>query len=829
MKKNKKKRGGGRSVRYTQEGVRAADEMMGDLTAGRSALNEQSPYNNTLQDDLGSVVSQATDGTRLKRLANALAQVAIEYSRNPAANEGALSVYAEALNENTNSDSRRAILQTADQIVQESFPDGNTALPSTLFAVDINTVPDASTMDVASEPEMAGPMTRDEAIRQALRDIPAEPQEIAATMPVRAGAVPSPILTTPRGVAVALGDPTPNPERAAQAMQGVVGRSLLPMNYGFSGQFEAIRDTTPPLFQQYVTQPNEPFITADPTGENARRPYLDPATGDSYMASEGLLENLSEYPRTIPLSAISGGGRKTVTLDDRIALRRAQDINDQMEAAFYEHLKAGGTEEDFYNSPVFQQFSREYNNILDSRADLQANNINERPARLAELLGTGGLGNRPRGATVLESGSNPVAMYNPILAGIPSDTAFDAQREFDAIYGPELRSTLFSPNQYGIAIDDRARDVARNKGLKGMGFDRYEGGLAAFNNLVEAINAAAASRNLDLRFALSPNAPTTDLTGSQRLGNDVNAAILDYFAKQKYHNIAPLADADASSQRLSTQGVGMLAKLLAGQGMDTLPTGTIPVPTPDSILFSGSRGPALPYGGRVLPADIDGYEKGLERASMSPLDRAMESLLRAFSTDPRFARSGNRTVNPYLLFPQAARSTGIYFDPFNPDPSQRLGGAFIEGTDPRLPPELAGHLYANALRIQPSNFRDNVVSGLASGFNQGNIFGTAAAINAYNKPPLIPRTSLLNGLRLLPDSVAPNARRIIDEALERRGSAPPMPETGALQQGIRPAELPADNDLSALPSLYDVPNSSFALNRMSLPMRRGILGNLMTA
>ena len=335
MKKSKNKRGGGRSVRYTQEGVRAADEMMGDLTAGRSALNEQSAYNDTLQSDLGSVVSQATDGTRLNRLAEALAQVAIEHSRNPMANEGALSVYSTALDDNTDPASRRAILQQADQIVQESFPDGKTALPSTLFAVEANLGFDPNTVDVAAEPEMAGPQTQEEAIRQALRDIPAESPDIAATMPVRAGAEPAPVLPTPSGVAVALGDPTPNPEMAAQAMQGVVGRSLLPMKYGFGGQFEALRDTTPPLFQQYVTQPNEPVIQADPTGEITPRPYLDPVTGESYMGSQGLFEGLGEYPNSIPLSSMSGGGRKTVTMDDRIALRRAQDVNDQMEAAFF--------------------------------------------------------------------------------------------------------------------------------------------------------------------------------------------------------------------------------------------------------------------------------------------------------------------------------------------------------------------------------------------------------------------------------------------------------------------------------------------------------------
>lgn len=828
MKRNKNKRGGGRSVRYTQEGVRAADEMMGDLTAGRSALNEQSPYNGTLQDDLGSVVSQATDGTRLNRLAEALAQVAIEHSRNPAANEGALSVYAEALNENTDADSRRAILQQADQIVQESFPDGRTTLPSTLFAANVNTVPDASTMDMASEPEMAGPITRDEAIRQALRDIPAESPEIAATMPVRAGAEPSPILPTPSGVAVALGDPTPNPEMAAQAMQGVVGRSLLPMTYGSSGQFEAIRDTTPPLFQQYVTQPNEPVISADPTGELALRPYLDAATGESFMGSQGLFEGLSEYPQSLsPRMSTLGGPFNRITLEDRIALRRAQEINDQMAAAYQQHVNAGGLEEDFYNSPLFQNFQQQYKDVLGRRSDPDAIRVDERPARLAELLGTGSLGDRPRGATVLESGSNPVATYNPLIAGLPGDTVFDREREFNAIYGKDLLSTLFSPSQYRIAVDNRPRDVARNEGFEGMGFDRYEGGLAAFTNLLEAVNAAAANRNLDLRFALSPNQPTTDLAGSQRLGNDVNAALLNFLATQPYSKVAPLADASAMQQELSTRGVGLLSSLLAGQGMDTLPTGTIPVPIPDSISFRSGR-PALPYGGRLEPQGIDKYERKLERASMSPQDRAMESLLRAFSTDPAFARSGSRTVNPYRLFPQAARSMGIYFDPF----TESLGGAFIEGTSPRLPPELAAHLYANALGIEPSMFRDNVVSGLASGLdgrNVDSIFSNKAAFQAYSKPPLIPRASLLNGLRLLPDSVVPNARSIINEALERGGSAPAMPDTGALPQGMRPAELPADDDLSALPSLYDVPNSSFALNRMSLPMRRGILGNLMTA
>lgn len=859
MKRNNKKRGGGRSVRYTADGVRAADELMGeDPRAGRSAFSELNPNNVTLQDDVGMAVSQAVDGegTRVNNLAETLARVAIEHSRNPMSTEAALGVYAEALTDNSTAENRALILAEADRIVQESGLGASVAMPSQLFGMDANDLGNAE-IDLAAdgtgpdsmamEPEVQGPPTQEEAIRDALQGLNAPAAMDTFTLPVRessfdpiTGELRSPMLPTTGGIATALGSPVAaDPAQAAEMMRGVRGTTPIPMVYGAEGSFLADRNTTPPMLQQYGIDPNanETVVPADPAGEMSQRSYLDEATGEMFTGSEGLLSNLSEYPSKINMATTVGGPRTTVTMDDRIALRRAQDVNDQMEMAFRQYVEAGGNPEDFYNSPEFQQFQTQFDAALAPRADLEAEDPNLRVGLLANLIGSGGLGNRPRGATVLESGQNPVAMYNPLVNEMSGETPFDRRLAFEQQYGRGLLSTLFSPASYGIAIDERGRGLNRNTGFRGMGFDRYETGLVAYNNLIDALTEAAQNQGLDLRFALSNRPPTTTLTGAERFGSDVSARIMQDLARSPFAAAMQLADTSNPNNpaRLVSRANSTLGGILAGLDPANLPAGTIPVPTPQEFIFKGRGGSpmtALPYGGRRTPKDIDAYERELARRSMSDFDRAMDALQRAYGIDAMSGQmEAERSINPYFLFPQAGRQFGIYFDPYN----SALGGAYIEGTRPTLPPELSSQLFANALRLEPSATRATIVDGLAEGFGLRNedvafqnMVESAKAMEAYNKPPAMPKINLLRAMRSLPETVVPNAREIIDRALENQKRGRAMPQIDSVTP-LPPGMTPADDDLGALPSLYDPRNAAFAMNRMPLPMRRGVLGNLMTA
>lgn len=109
-------------------------------------------------------------------------------------------------------------------------------------------------------------------------------------------------------------------------------------------------------------------------------------------------------------------------------------------------------------------------------------------------------------------------------------------------------------------------------------------------------------------------------------------------------------------------------------------------------------------------------------------------------------------------------------------------------------------------------------------------------MDALQAAPVMPKKTLLDALRYIPretlmdsrGNATRSARDIVNEAIERAGQPvqpQQLPQISPADSGI----IPADDDLGALPSLYDQQYAMAPRMRMALPQRAGLLGNLMTA
>lgn len=845
-KKSRRPGGGGRSVRYTAEGVRAAEQgFASDPERGRYALSKDTEYNDTLQGDLNEKVAQATDETRQKELADVLARVAIEYNKTPDATIEARDVYAEAL-ASVEPELRAQVLAMADAIVRDSqIIPASGQIPSQLFG---DAGGQSQAAPEAAQPEQ-GPLTLQDTIRESLKSIPspeeAMKQMASVTQTIPASGVIEKTIPTAQGMADAVGEPFSDPERANAIFGKVLAKmgELAARNGKEPGVFsQAVRD---PQFQGYRVDPSAtaPVVSNDPAGELALRPYTDPFTDELFYAPHGLFQNLAEYPMTVQMPRDES---TRIGSYDRVALRRAQSVHDAYRQAFFDHVNQGLDPEAFYDTPLAKALTDEYKRMTLRLDDMNTPDPsgNIRGQILSDaLLGTASLGERSRGSTALESGSNPVATYNPLVAAMQGDTRAEQAEAFSDRYGRPVRkgdqplmTTLFSPSQYGLRMDDRPRGaVNRLPGMRGLGLSRYETGLVAANTLMDAINNAAKNRGLNLQFALTGRPPTTDLTGADRMGLDMRTALDNYFRGTTYNNLLLNADKPQVQFALDARARGLLESILQGSDPAGLPTGIIPVPTPEEFVFKtrlGDSAPARPYFADYAANKASDMQDKDAKASLSQADRVFDKLHRLYGENSDFA-AGKKVApyNPYFLMPALARNYGVYFDPF----TEQMGGAYVAGTPPTLPPDLAAELFANLMEMQPGAFRGNVVEGIAGGLEAFGPQTSALAMEAQMSGVRMPRRGLLSALRNIPESVVPNAAETVRGAVEAsRAGAPPVPavrpsSTGYDGSGMKPAVLPENDDFSYLPSLYNTQNMAASQNRMAVPLRRGVLAQLITA
>ena len=103
--------GGGRKTRYAKEDLTRAD--VEDVRASEANLS--------ITDSLTAEAGQAMTPQRVKQIAEAVAQTAIEYSKNPTSAASALEIYADVV-ASMPSDLRAEVLQQADLMTVSNLP-----------------------------------------------------------------------------------------------------------------------------------------------------------------------------------------------------------------------------------------------------------------------------------------------------------------------------------------------------------------------------------------------------------------------------------------------------------------------------------------------------------------------------------------------------------------------------------------------------------------------------------------------------------------------------------------------------------------------------------
>lgn len=799
--------------------------------------------NETIVDDLTGEAGQRLPDQRVEQLSEAVAQTAIEYARNPVSAASAVDIYAEMLAAMPDS-MAMAVLTKADQIAGQLVPADS--LPSALYLDD-------SSADAVGE-----------LATEAAPETPIAEYNRTMTLPVSESQAGYP-MPTREGMAMPVGEPFVDEALARE--RGLL-RDLSGTQEGFDqeGNTSAIfsRNQRTPQFQQFVVPSTEPVVDADPAGDRMEGLGSLIASGGQFpeILPDPLLSNMGEIPST-------DASGDFVSFTDRRNVRLAQALLDD----FIEQktrAEAAGMGEEFMASPQVQQ-ARE---VLGGLLSTNTTDPDAGGNPLRSFVETGNLGDRPAGVEPTETDKNPARAYNPLLADLATQQASVlrsgrpelgystrqrlarnlAEQEFADRFGFGLKDNLFNYSQYSIAEPNK--DAAATRNLLTPSAQQYVNAVQAFDNVIAALNLRLAEEaGLPLSgVSFQPtSSPVESIGGMSAYGNQLANEIAGRFGNRKLVDaLTEYQDGSNASQVAMNPLVsGLLASLRMGDAPSVGGRMMIPVTRPREFRVGNSVVSADALD-RVNPlADTDmtsAFEQKIGRINRRlGIDNRSGNVI-----DPNLARTGS--VNPYTLLPFTAQQYGIYFDPF----SQQFGGRFVDGGSPYLPPELAAHLTANRMGYGPSEARSVLLDAILRGYNtyghpddaalqyrlnliqkQAQRRGASlseAIASEMMRQPTMPKASLLKGLRYIPQetlmdsrgNATRSARDIVNEAIERAGQPvqpQQLPQISPADSGI----IPADDDLGALPSLYDQQYAMAPRMRMALPQRAGLLGNLMTA
>lgn len=813
-----------------------------DVRAARKQSSQQ-----TVSEQLSEEAKRPMTDERASQLAEAVAQAAIEYSKNPQAASEMMAVYADALGSVKSEATLDAILSQADAIAGSTLQADQ--LPSAVFFETDTPTTEAVAQEVDPIRDFASQM-RGEAESQL--------DETGRTVyvPVREGAAPAVApIPTQSGMAFPVGEPFADQAMAEQRglLEGL-GRTTTGLQR-FTGDEAGIlsQSDRPVLFQRYVA-PAQDNVAAQGNPDAIGGLQQAIAQGGVFpeQLSPELIANLAEYPNEVD------GSR--VFPQDKINARLAQVLTDA--------VREGRTTAD--------NVQGEASNLI---GDTGLGTF-ENP--LAGLVTNAPLSDRTAGdasITGVVAPPNPVAQFNPILAGLvndqlaalkadgnltPEQKARAARQNalgiFSETYGKELATPLFSYSQYGIQQPSHAvRDVRERMSGKQR---EYADAVAAFNNIIEATNQqmdAGGNPLGGLRFAASNQgmAMPEDSASAQRsaIANELATRIVDRLGNATTNRrLADYNSQDAQSQaQMSAVVRGLLSGLASGVDPSLLPSSEqifLPVQRPQSLMV---RSPQSNEPRLVGQSDFTGTSSGSGR---SPFANKSELFSLLTNTDPRTGAPVLRNVSaadmenyidPYRHFSFTSTPMGLFFDPYE----RQFGGAYVEGGSSYLPPRLAAEIAANAMTYEPGAMRDAFVQSMLRGYQkvglpddvglgmrvnfldnldrreaapQGDI--RAAQFKAATEKALMPKKTLRDAFRLIPSgNFDMPARDIVDRALEASGTpvVRELPSTDAMQ-----GMTPADDDFGAIPSLYQQQPMGNTL-RMALPRRLGPIASLLVA